>query len=192
MSVLVCIPTNSVRGFPLLLSWYFIGCGSGLGRFRPRLLPPTLPDVCSLMVHHWKVYRKVKRRKHFHTLHWGVFAVHQLCEGNPTTTTCPEKSEDLFTQPTGSGHLGTAQAQHRERSHRRTRAAGKSSRQQESNRGRRRKSRRSAAGPRRTAGQREGCREGTSEAPRKPGPGRDEGQETQEPSAFSWTQDSPS
>lgn len=49
------------------------------------------------MVHHWKVYGKVKRRKHFHTLHWGVFAVHQLCEGNPTTTTCPEKLEDLFT-----------------------------------------------------------------------------------------------
>ena len=164
--------------------------GSGLGRFRPRLLPPVLPDVYSLMVHHWKFYGKVKRRKHFPTLHWGIFAGHQLCEGSPTATTCPGKSEDLFTQPTGSGHPETAQAHH-ERSHRRTRAVGKSSRQRESDRGRRRQSGRPGAGPRRTVGQREGCREGTSEAPRKPGPGRDEGQETQGPSTFSRAQDSP-
>ena len=128
MAVLVCIPTNSVRGFPFLLSRYFIGCSSGLGRFQPWLLPPTLPDVYSLMVHHWKVYGKVKRRKHFHTLHWGIFAVHQLYEGNPTTTTCPEKLEDLFTHDS-SGHPETAQAQSRKRSHRRSRAAGKSSQQ---------------------------------------------------------------
>lgn len=82
------------------------------------------------MVHHWKFYGKVKSRKHFHTLHWGIFAGHQLCEGSPTATTCPGKSEDLFTQPTGSGHPETAQAHH-ERSHRRTRAVGKSSRQRE-------------------------------------------------------------
>lgn len=46
------------------------------------------------------------------------------------------------------------------------------------------------AGPRYSVGQWEGCREGVSEVPRKPGPGRDEAQETQGRST-SRTQDSP-
>ena len=50
---------------------------------------------------------------------------------------------------------------------------------------------RPGASPRYTVGQWEGCREGVSEVPRKPGLGRNEAQETQGRSTFSQTQDSP-
>lgn len=138
-----------------------------------RLLPPVLPDVYSLMVHHWKPYGKVKSRKHFHTLHWGIFAGHQLCEGSPTATTSVSgKSEDLFTQPTGSGAPGNCTSTSRTSSLQTDhRAVGKSSgscRQRPRGRRAERQARSRSQAHRGSAGRLQG-----GQCPRPPGsPGR--------------------